>query len=244
MKFNAEEELREFILSKGCFDKVENERIYEKFFRDAIKQTNSLHHFVDFKDKKVLDVGACYGHYLIHFPQGSAGVDINSRMIEFAKRLGLEVMSANIEDYIPVESSSFDVIHCHNLLEHVTAPHRVLREFYRVLPEGGIVLIGVPNMDSPGYKGWKAVGHLYAYNKKSLSFLLERSGFHVLKTFVNGRRLPKLVSFIVYEKLYPQFSPGFYIVGEKIPEFKYSEKRPDISTLYFMKQNTPRRTRQ
>jgi len=131
-------------------------------------------------------------------------------------------MTANIEDGIPVESSSFDVVHCHNVLEHMTAPHRVLREFYRVLRGRGIVLIGVPNMDSPGYRGWKAVEHLYAYNKKSLSFLLERSGFRVLKAFVNGRRLPRLMRFIVYEKLYPRFSPSFYIAGEKIPEFRYS----------------------
>ena len=96
MKFESEEELREFILSRGCFDKAENIRIYQKFFRTALQHFERLQYSFDFADKRVLFVGSSYGQHLIHFTQGSVGIEIKPRLIEFAKSLGLEVLSANI----------------------------------------------------------------------------------------------------------------------------------------------------
>jgi len=48
--------------------------------------------------------------------------------------------------YIPFPDKKFDVVICSELLEHVPDPRAVLREAYRVLREGGILLVCVPFM--------------------------------------------------------------------------------------------------
>ncbi len=229
MEFKSKEELKSFILGNGCFDEKENLRIYHKFFRGS-SYIQCFFCLVDeFQRKRVLDVGCSYGHFLIHFPQGSAGVEINPRMIEFARGLGLEAISANIEDCIPVESSSFDIVFCNAVLEHMVSPHKLLLELHRILKPAGNLIVGVPNMDAMGYGGWKALEHLYAYNKKSLIFLLERSGFKRIKVY--GNTLFWLLSHInyrIYEKLPLKFSPNLIAVAGKDPEFKYPDKRLEI----------------
>lgn len=46
--------------------------------------------------------------------------------------------------FIPFKASSFDVIICSELLEHIAEPRYVLEESYRVLRDGGIMLICTP----------------------------------------------------------------------------------------------------
>ena len=46
---------------------------------------------------------------------------------------------------LPFKSGSFDVIVCKFVIEHVAAPLRVFREFWRVLRPGGVVALLTPN---------------------------------------------------------------------------------------------------
>ena len=228
MKLESEEELREFILAKGCFDKAENLRIYRKFFRGIRHRAERLRYLLDFENKKVLDVGCSFGQNLIHFPSGCVGVELYPRMVKFANGLGLEVISANMEDYIPVESSSFDVIYCRDVLEHMVAPHKLLIEFDRILRPDGRLVLDVRNMDSIGSKSWNSLHHLYAYNKKSLIFLLERAGFKVKRYIILNQKLSKIINYVIYEKLLVKFMPALCVVAEKIPEISYDKVRLDL----------------
>ena len=234
MKFKSEKELKEFVLARGCFDEAENLRIYRKFFLGSTKRAKRLSGFLDFEGQNVLEAGCSYGHFLIHLPQGSVGIEIQPRMIEFTRSLGLKVISANIEERIPVSSSSFDMIYCNAVLEHMVSPHNLLIEFHRILKPDGKLVIGVPNMDAINYKGWKALEHLYAYNKKSLEFLLERAGFQVVKVWGN-LRLSKLTNYMPIERLVLKFSSNILYYGKKKSEFSYPEKRLEIFTPSWMK---------
>jgi SAM-dependent methyltransferase len=229
MDFANEAELKTFILEKGCFDQAENERIYAKFFQPTIREMTNLRRFVDFNRKKVLEIGACYGHYLVHFPSGSTGVDLDARAVEFARGLGLSAIVADVDEPVALEDGSFDIVHCHNVLEHVTAPHRVLREFYRLLSVGGRVLIGGPNMDAVGYAGWRAKDHLYAYNYKSLAFLLERAGFRVTSAFINGGPITGFLKTMIFRVAAYRIGASFYMVAEKDPGFRSSRERIDAA---------------
>lgn len=236
MNFESEDQLKEFVLDKGCFDETENLRIYRKFFAGSMNRIRRLSSFFNFEGAEVLDVGCSYGQFIIHFPQGSAGVEIHPRMMEFARSLGLEVVSANIEDHIPFDNLSFDVIHCNAVLEHMVSPHKLLLEFHRILKSQGKLIIGVPNMDVIGYKGWKASEHLYAYNKKSLLFLLERSGFKVIKIWRRSLGL-KVITPLIPEKIELKFTSNLKVVAEQIPNFTYPEKRLEIFTPSWMKKD-------
>lgn len=46
---------------------------------------------------------------------------------------------------LPFRSGSFDLIVCKFVLEHVTEPVRVIREFFRVLRPGGVIAVLTPN---------------------------------------------------------------------------------------------------
>lgn len=228
MKFESAEELREFILAKGCFDKAKLLRIYGKYFRGFRQRGEQLRHIFDFENKRVLEVGCSYGYNLIHFPQGSVGVEVQPRLVKFARSLGLEVISANIEDYIPVESSSFDVIYCRDVLEHMVAPYKLLIEFHRILRPDGRLVLDVRNMDGICSKYWNYPEHFYAFNKNSLSYLLERAGFKVKRYIILNQKLSKIINYVIYEKLLVKFMPALCVVAGKIPEFSYDKVRLDL----------------
>lgn len=48
--------------------------------------------------------------------------------------------------------SSFDLIVCYNVIEHLNAPDDAIRRFYQALVPGGLLFIGAPNPDS--LSGW------------------------------------------------------------------------------------------
>jgi len=93
-------------------------------------------------------------------PQSATVLDIGGKKVRKRGQFDIEkhqvkVKYANIDpttnpDYlcdgskIPVESNSFDVVICSEVLEHVREPILILKEAFRVLKHGGIILICVP----------------------------------------------------------------------------------------------------
>lgn len=94
------------------------------------------------------------------FPKSTNVLDIGGKKIrkrgqfDIGKHL-VKVKYANIDpstnpDYlcdgsnIPVKNNSFDLVICSELLEHVREPTLILKEAYRILKLGGVLLICVP----------------------------------------------------------------------------------------------------
>ena len=98
--------------------------------------------------------------YVPALPPGSQVLDLGGN--KFRKRgqfdierYDLRVVYANLSTakrpdvqaeaaYVPFRDGCFDAVICSELLEHVPDPPAVLREAYRVLREGGTLLICVP----------------------------------------------------------------------------------------------------
>jgi ubiquinone/menaquinone biosynthesis C-methylase UbiE len=49
-------------------------------------------------------------------------------------------------NHLPFSDSSFDVVNCRLVIEHVDSPDVVLKDFYRVLKPGGRLAIFTPNL--------------------------------------------------------------------------------------------------
>ena len=65
------------------------------------------------------------------------------------RSLGIEVFSANIEhDRLPFENNQCDLIIANQVLEHTKEIFWIFNEISRVLPVGGHLIIGVPNLAS------------------------------------------------------------------------------------------------
>ncbi len=76
---------------------------------------------------------------------------------KFLQQLGENYLSADLYDdaamvkmditNIDYEDGSFDYIYCSHVLEHVEDDKKAMREFYRVLKEGGWAILLVPIMN-------------------------------------------------------------------------------------------------
>jgi SAM-dependent methyltransferase len=82
----------------------------------------------------------------------------------------------------PPQDASFDFAILHHVLEHVTHPLDILRQLAGAVREGGMLLVGVPALDTlPQHGDFKYCvdgrNHLMAYSRRCLTGLLARAGF-------------------------------------------------------------------
>ncbi len=162
--------LKERIFKNSPLDFAATEKIWEKYFRFLpLKLALPLQKY-GLNKKKVLDVGSAWGEFLIHFGPDSKGIEVLPESVKFSKSLGLNVSEYNFEDEWQEEPESFDAIWCSNILEHVVAPHRLLRRFHNALKPDGLVFIRVPTIPSNwlyiklnrlflGFLGYDAMQH-------------------------------------------------------------------------------------
>ncbi|HEY4318629.1 MAG TPA: class I SAM-dependent methyltransferase [Herbaspirillum sp.] len=98
----------------------------------------------------VVDVGCGFGRSLpkLHHrfrPRRLIGMDVDSAMLDASAR---EVLSTDIQaeliqcssDSLSLEDNSVDLLFCHQTFHHLVEQERAIREFYRVLKPGGVML--------------------------------------------------------------------------------------------------------
>ncbi|WP_127793507.1 methyltransferase domain-containing protein [Agromyces sp. LHK192] len=101
---------------------------------------------------RVLDVGSGPGSITIdlgrHVPGGSVlGVDASAEIVDAARELaadaGVDGVAFAVGDAYALEhpDDSFDVVHAHQVLQHLARPVDALREWRRVLKPGGILAV-------------------------------------------------------------------------------------------------------
>jgi len=96
----------------------------------------------------------------------------------------------------PPQDGSFDFAILHHVLEHVTNPLHILRALAGALRDGGVLLVGVPALDTlPVHGDFKYCvdgrNHLLSYSRRCLSGLLARAGFATV-TRLEGAHLDAL----------------------------------------------------
>ena len=95
---------------------------------------------------------------------------------------------------LPFADSSFDLVFHDGVIEHFADPHQFLKENWRVMRPGGMLVVGVPQKYNPFtlYKqalilfnrwpyGWET-----QYSVGELRAFLEQTGFQVAQTFADG----------------------------------------------------------
>ena len=94
----------------------------------------------------------------------------------------------NISDSMETfKNKNFDCITMWHVLEHTKDPVSILKELKRKLQKGGSLLLALPNYDSydniyykKEWAGYDVPRHLYHFNKKSVMFLSEKTGFQLI----------------------------------------------------------------
>jgi ubiquinone/menaquinone biosynthesis C-methylase UbiE len=148
---------------------------------------------------KFLDVGCGLGEMALFVAARgitTVGVDVSARAMEAAalaaRRLGLsETVEFRVGQLheLNLSESSFDVILCNQVLEHVPDDGAFLRRLRALLAPKGAAVITVPSAEDPThrFRKWRrgkdefdeCVGHLRRYTTDEFRALLRQNGFAV-----------------------------------------------------------------
>lgn len=99
----------------------------------------------------ILDVGCGLGLYMRRLRELGAqvyGVELDGERAQEAART-LPNIAVAVAEQLPFAAGSFDVVFSHEVLEHVTDDRAAIIEAYRVLREGGHLVLFVPNRYYP-----------------------------------------------------------------------------------------------
>ncbi|MBK7172150.1 MAG: class I SAM-dependent methyltransferase [Bacteroidales bacterium] len=165
---------------KGVFNQV-----YQQIRKYTLSQKfNLIGKYA--KGNHILDVGCATGEFLNYMKSRgwkTTGVEPDEQVRQKAK----ETYHLDVFDESQVsimKDDSFDVITLWHVLEHVADLPGRMKELNRLLKPGGILIIAVPNSNSPDaafYKeNWAAYDvprHLYHFSEKSMKMLLEKFSF-------------------------------------------------------------------
>ncbi|RJQ55273.1 MAG: class I SAM-dependent methyltransferase [Nitrospiraceae bacterium] len=142
-------------------------------------------------DKRILEVGCgCGDHISIPLVQHGLsvlGIDVDKESIDYVNKIKLIKDIPNGEflniDINKIESNSFKVVVCSEVLEHLKEPQIMLKEIYRVLKTGGICIVTVPN----GYGSFEIGEFIFSKYKESMKPWLKSNNIHKYFSCVSNK---------------------------------------------------------
>lgn len=147
------------------------------------------------KDSVVMDLGCGTGDLIrflaSHFRQlNFIGEDIDEKTLNYAKQFkqGNTSYIKGVENHIPVNSSSIDLIYFHEVIEHTENDKLFVGEIRRILKKHGVATLTTPNRIHVPFKNTNP-DHKRHYTVSELKKLLINSGFKILSV---DYRWPKL----------------------------------------------------
>ncbi|MBU0975637.1 MAG: methyltransferase domain-containing protein [Patescibacteria group bacterium] len=198
----------------------------------SLEWTTGLQHrlemmqkYIDFKDRRVMDVGCGVGMFLEKFRAlGSDvyGVDVDEKKTRNSKLITQNVEVAPAED-LPFRKDSFDMVFFHEVIEHVDDDRKSINEAFRVLKPSGKLVLFAPNrlwpFETHGiYKKGK-----YKFGNIPLVTYLPDSKYKKLIPHVRNYRKKELYDLLKgnsYKKIvYRGVFPGFDKLSSRIPVF-------------------------
>jgi SAM-dependent methyltransferase len=116
---------------------------------------------------KALDVGCGDGLFLAELDRRAGlstrgwelhGVDYSRSIIEQGEHRGYALRQGNVEEGLPYDDETFDIVTAGEVIEHVYDPDRLAAEARRVLRPGGRLLVTTPNLQAWYNRALFAVG--------------------------------------------------------------------------------------
>jgi 2-polyprenyl-3-methyl-5-hydroxy-6-metoxy-1,4-benzoquinol methylase len=111
-------------------------------------------------DAKLLDLGCGNGDFTMKVAQKICtshiyGVDVVAESVSQARAIGINCITADLNDRFPFEDASFDVICANQVLEHLSDTDGFIKEIRRLLKPDGYAVISTPNLAS-----WSCIAFL------------------------------------------------------------------------------------
>jgi len=128
--------------------------------------------------RRVIDAGCGRCEFLQNTPAGveSVGIDTSAYSVELCKSRGLKAFRCSCEK-IPFHNNSFDGVYSSHVLEHLQEPEKAIKEFRRMLKEGGVVVIRTPDFSRSYRHFYDDYTHRSPFTKASMFRILYDNGF-------------------------------------------------------------------
>ena len=149
---------------------------------------------------RMLDVG-CGGGTNLRAMQSLGwephGVDFNPVAVQTCRESGLDVFHGELSQ-AGFPDEAFDLVSAHHVIEHLADPAVLVREAFRILKPGGMLLLRTPN-SAALFRDWFGADwyandvprHLVLFSPDNLALLVERAGFE--RSVIRTSSTPKVV---------------------------------------------------
>jgi SAM-dependent methyltransferase len=176
----------------------------------------------------VLDLGCGYGEFINQIPAArKLAMDLNTDVAQYLNK-DVELHCQDCSSEWQLEPDTLDVVFTSNFLEHLPSKAHVLRtlkEAYRCLKPGGLLIAMGPNIRLIPGTYWDFFDHQVILTEASLGEALEICGFtlqHVKDRFlpytiVNVRRYPLCLVrlYLALPFVWRLFGKQFLLVAQK-----------------------------
>jgi len=139
---------------------------------------------------RLLDVGSNRGSFVRAFLECApnaivTAVEPDERFADSAADLArTELIRARIE-HTDLPDCGFDIVHSCHTIEHLAEPFAALKDHWRVLKSGGLLVIDAPNIALIGGEDiaeeWFIDKHLFHFSEATLGALLAAAGFDIVQ---------------------------------------------------------------
>lgn len=157
---------------------------------------------------KVLDAGCGSGSMLMRLLKDGyrvEGIEASEEFVELINRrikdLGFkerDIVKAGSLTDLPYPDSHFDGLIAGEVLEHVEDDKKAVKEFWRVLKNGGVCVVSVPAHPHLWDISDEWAGHLRRYSKEGITNLFEGNGFRIEEVFFWGFPLVRLYNNFIF----------------------------------------------
>lgn len=174
--------------SQSGYDLVASSYDQKEKYLNSFEKGKVLELIGDIKGKKVLDVGAGTGRLALKLFQLGAdvsAVDISSEILKVLKKKNPQIKTVVADgEKLPLLDGSIDLITATFFLVHLKNPQRFFAEAYRVLRDGGELLVtNINQKEAPEIKtnfGFIKIESFY-HRQEKIRELLDEQAFKIKK---------------------------------------------------------------
>ena len=176
---------------------------------------------------RLLDVGAGFGFFLSEMKSRGwevAGVEISQKAIEYARDVLKLIVHAGPLEKVGFPENHFDVVTSFYVIEHLPHPIPFLTECYRILKNGGLLLLRYPHTTPIKNllrffrienRLYDLPAHLSDFSPEMIEQCLNRVGFEGCEHLIGGYTLPDSLGKRTASILFGNISEVLFYMSKK-----------------------------